>query len=45
MKYKNLLGWKDIEGGYFLLKFLLQFACLEQLLKFIKNQIILHSGR
>jgi len=44
MKYENLVSWKDIEGGYCLLKLLLYFVCLEQLMKPITNQIIHYSG-
>jgi len=40
MKYENLVSWWDIECGYCLLKLLLCFVCLEQLMKSITNQII-----
>jgi len=44
MKYENLVSWWDIECGYCLLKLLLCFVCLEQLMKSITNQIIHYCG-
>jgi len=44
MKYENLVSWWDIECGYCLLKLLLCFVCLEQLIESITNQIIHSCG-